>query len=57
MHGKGRPRGAALFSWHVLRARRRTPRRYAKRATSACSTSTIFSSERTGMNSFTPWKQ
>ncbi len=28
---------------------------YAKRATSSCSTSTILTSELTGMNSFTPW--
>lgn len=33
------------------------PRAYAKRATSSCSTLTIFSSELTGMNSFTPWQQ
>lgn len=30
-------------------------RPHAKRATSSSSTSTIFSSEATGMNSFTPW--
>lgn len=30
-------------------------RPHAKRATSSSNTSTIFSSEVTGMNSFTPW--
>lgn len=39
-------------------AHQRDPRAfYAKRATSSCSTSTILTSELTGMNSFTPWQQ